>query len=1221
MFNLSDDTFNDVKQLLSRYDYSSSVDLVAGLLTIPSLDVYEARISTFVHLLIGCARGKKKLFRAGIDSILNDHIVKATGQNEDPNEEVFVANIETNCGNYSVFLGIVESSDYMLQTIIDALSEPDVLLACKSIMDNSIVLLKLCNEIVKRNGLANWTGVPVVPDGHIKLPNSAKMRQHAEAVLFSQDQLSELGVYPADLSPFVMPEDQYDSVAEENIGGSTLERYPLVRINDKYIFILPQATCISVIRYTLESIRNLGFLNQFILAIVQKQIDDLQDELRYAFASDSQLLESKYDEDYSVISWLIKFDICSYLNVIYVHNMKPDTVNMNYSLPIEFDKTRQDTLEKCAEAITQVCSIDDHHKYGITFVVMGGIGPGYFLSLPKLGSSWSVTGITIRDLLLMLKESKNELFYYMKCMRQKDWYLMKGVSLLDPFGDFYTFCYWKQINYSLLPAEAVIDNSTNILIPFDFVLPYRQRIMSSVNQHVVQSTSGSFIQILRYGKDAFFESIRSMPMYVPTKITDKTKIQGVIDTKRGSTWLIGKARRNDKWNFQITYDLWRGVFEFLHKLAVEVEKSLCITNADPISVFLDFSQLFNPDKYKDSDSLPLPTIREIKRERNSEVEFPEYYLNHFRVAENTGERNILTYVAMAILKAHGIDDNSAHTVMIDGIINTIIPETGARFLHLFQTYNPIDILVSRKKVDPIFISDPDFQISKILLADIYGGDRGIVIEDKQDCLDYLKGFVDSIWSEIKRNLRKFDRKDLVSKSLDYIERVYIDRTHWKRTAQALLSLYHSDDDVYKIENNREGMRASVSISARTVIEMAICESPLCGEKVAKWELDELLAKVAVLILNANQSDAIHYDYIEPIIEVFNNGDHSIETDFYNDILRPFTSRIRFEDFHTAAKQYGIQYSLTRNDVNSSWSPSAAFSDAFYQEYDIRPQTVFECVAELIDIAFEHGDNIVLSTIPELSMKIERNRGISKEHIRRFFSKFTLYPRPSWNNVPDGYMERDFFPWRYSRRLSLIAKPIICIDSMDESVVYGTYTVSNCITDHINRSENGRLPQTFFRTQAMKSYLGDVNRSKGDDFEIETANILESNGWKARVDLPMTEIGGTDSQGNIDVIAWDNDEKVLIIECKRLQLARSISEVADVCDRFKGEAGDQLDKHMSRVRWINENPSSLCAIVGFHPKQETIEDYLVTSVPVPMKYISNLPIDNDRIIQLDFFSGT
>ncbi|MGI6284633.1 hypothetical protein SEF58_02315 [Neomoorella humiferrea] len=116
---------------------------------------------------------------------------------------------------------------------------------------------------------------------------------------------------------------------------------------------------------------------------------------------------------------------------------------------------------------------------------------------------------------------------------------------------------------------------------------------------------------------------------------------------------------------------------------------------------------------------------------------------------------------------------------------------------------------------------------------------------------------------------------------------------------------------------------------------------------------------------------------------------------------------------------------------------------------------------------------------------------------------------------------------------------------------------------------------------------------------------------------MTELGGPAELGDVDVLAWRPSGEIQIIECKRLQLARTVAEVAEICRRFRGEAKDELDRHLRRVNWIKANPAGLHGIVGFVPDPTCIDDRLVTNTHVPMMYLTSLPLEADKIGPLKY----
>jgi len=85
-----------------------------------------------------------------------------------------------------------------------------------------------------------------------------------------------------------------------------------------------------------------------------------------------------------------------------------------------------------------------------------------------------------------------------------------------------------------------------------------------------------------------------------------------------------------------------------------------------------------------------------------------------------------------------------------------------------------------------------------------------------------------------------------------------------------------------------------------------------------------------------------------------------------------------------------------------------------------------------------------------------------------------------------------------------------------------------------------------------------------------------------------------------------------IECKRLQFAKTIPEIAEVCNKFKGDAKDELRKHLNRVEFLESNLKNFKRVIGFIPEKSKTFDRLVTNTIVPMQFIKDLPIESSKI---------
>ena len=96
--------------------------------------------------------------------------------------------------------------------------------------------------------------------------------------------------------------------------------------------------------------------------------------------------------------------------------------------------------------------------------------------------------------------------------------------------------------------------------------------------------------------------------------------------------------------------------------------------------------------------------------------------------------------------------------------------------------------------------------------------------------------------------------------------------------------------------------------------------------------------------------------------------------------------------------------------------------------------------------------------------------------------------------------------------------------------------------------------------------------------------------------------------------WNAAGCVYITECKNLRFALTVGEIADQLNRFRGEAHDELSRHMRRYRWLSENPDRLSKVIGSDARLQ-IKPLLVSNTIVPMQFAQDLPIPVGDILPI------
>jgi hypothetical protein len=225
-------------------------------------------------------------------------------------------------------------------------------------------------------------------------------------------------------------------------------------------------------------------------------------------------------------------------------------------------------------------------------------------------------------------------------------------------------------------------------------------------------------------------------------------------------------------------------------------------------------------------------------------------------------------------------------------------------------------------------------------------------------------------------------------------------------------------------------------------------------------------------------------------------------------------------------------------------------------------------------------------------------GFTPAEIAGLQSNFMLEQRNRWDSVEKPFRKRDWWPWKYRRRLSLMTRPFV--DLGDDRIVYAPGFCEDSFRHTVMESFTGAFDTEYFDTKSMKRYTGSVNARRGLEFNSAVGDIFRALGWTVRLEVGMTEFEAppNEASGDVDVLAW-KDDSVCVCECKQLLFARTVTEVADQLVRFRGLPGDDLDKHLRRSRFIQSHPEKLFRLTGVERPRPV--PLLITSKIVPMQF--------------------
>jgi hypothetical protein len=191
---------------------------------------------------------------------------------------------------------------------------------------------------------------------------------------------------------------------------------------------------------------------------------------------------------------------------------------------------------------------------------------------------------------------------------------------------------------------------------------------------------------------------------------------------------------------------------------------------------------------------------------------------------------------------------------------------------------------------------------------------------------------------------------------------------------------------------------------------------------------------------------------------------------------------------------------------------------------------------------------------------------------------TLYPRKDFLN-PDHFNRSDVYPWRMSRALSYLRRPLLIKYINDEChICWGMRHIFASLKYLLYSTVDGRL-QDSYQSKKMREFLGQNKHNDGKTFNqkvydsfIANENIIVKQTVKKigkyRIGYPNNALG------DIDVLIINkNSKKIVVIECKDLGIARNAIEISRELEYLfvdKEKQVSTMTKHLRRVYWISDN---------------------------------------------------
>lgn len=1199
---------------LAKYNPTTTVPFLAGLLTLPIYQSHCIRLETLVGLAVVHCHGRKtpsvRHAQRWFEQLGHSKCVVA----EDPAEDVFVSLVHDGNGDYRLFEGAWESAAFYTQRLLDVIARMSPNDHIQQMQRTVRALLTVSDLVCAKAGLSRYhLGSDALP-GAMLFHNLPGRNTLISQVTIPFDDLRRRGAAGTDLAPFFLVPQMATELPAQEFGRTNLDYHPLIRNDDRTLVLaLPSALSIALRNYIISTIAGAGLLDDFDNMLATEYESLLADTPVFGGPLDVPIRWQKVGK-HRVSAACFAADMGHYISM---HLFLP-SVHIHKSGGFKADYRVEDALthgiQRSVDAVRSRLAGQSDFRRGLAVIVGCGWGKGYSSRMPDVDDDrWRVQDMSVADLVLLSRMDSMTPQYFWRIAKGLDVITKAGVHIQNINGILNLIAWVRSNRGHFVPHEKLPDMSVSpeqpLLLnpPLNLLRELRAEVVQGYDGHCSRDYAGNLHYVERESLSPFFDSASRRRLYVSKDDVRTGQLTTVYEGKR-ALWI--SVFTPNVVSRELTYRLWQMVCEWLHRIGDILDKRHHDSTEAPIvEVHVEFRDGDPP-----GTPVTKPTTEELER-RCVVVQsgdsgarraiFEVGFLAGFRIRENVAEQLVVRTLVRAFLLGMSVDDVDGGT---DAVVSEVVPNREARQFHLFHAQNFTDYVSDALPKDLVTIDAIDEAAIRVGMGvRASGAEDYSPIVGRDACTTFMNGVVDSLLDGIIAELQGFNRLAMLRRLVGNCLKAIAERDHWLRTSAAVMGLHGGAAETGDRFVEHMSTFAGATTTCRVLTEIALCVCPLEGGMVCSdIDISRLMARAALVCRIGGLSDAIYYSALPPAIRVSSLGDILVADDFGRFVVEPTLSDMVRGQVAAEASRQGKNYDapVVGGEVR------VQVGEEFWNTWKVEMGFDLDQAGQFVGVAESRGIKegaTILEVARSEYLDSVCSVGVERKAAENFMDRFCLSTREDWRRPPQGFAVRDLYPWRFGRKLSFVARPILQVnDKEDPLLAIAPAALRTGVAYVVWGAHSGRLDRSFFRTRRMRNeWLGKAR--EGHSFNHTVAERFAEAGWQVRENVGLPEILGraiAGDAGDVDVLAWSADRRrVLVIECKDLAPARSYSEVAALLSDYQGgTVGGKLDKlgrHLRRVRMIRDDVERVEQFIGI--ARPEVVSCLVCSGVVPMQY--------------------
>jgi hypothetical protein len=472
------------------------------------------------------------------------------------------------------------------------------------------------------------------------------------------------------------------------------------------------------------------------------------------------------------------------------------------------------------------------------------------------------------------------------------------------------------------------------------------------------------------------------------------------------------------------------------------------------------------------------------------------------------------------------------------------------------------------------------------------------------------------FAEIERLVAELSPDGLLERLVAANEAIVAEQARSDLTTPTVVACYSGIAE--KADELRESIPklSQAAVAVRFLIEYLAARPPRGTASLTLSRFDRLLAHASELVNRGSLSDALHLGLEDSNVSITPGRRLGVsrETPFWS-------GRELFLSAHAREELAQRQRRFARlwDELERPEEPPeevVRLDAAVRSEFGFALTELRDLIGALSDAAVRRESGPVAVGKDELQRELAEALGWEPERVDEALALFALEERAAFDNPPTHRRE-ETYPWRFSRELSYVRRPLIFRTTGEGTeVVYGLRHLQNAWMNFANLIIGGRLrartpellqEMTRLRHDETSSFVETVAELYRNESTIVRTNVLRISRRRLRRD------DGSDL-GDVDVLAATPATRLLeAVEVKDLSVARTPRELANELEQTFARGGARRSRaeiHAERVAWLERNLADVLDWLGLdrgEAAQWRVVGSIVVDEPLMSPYVQQAPL--------------